>query len=94
MSPNIENYTTMLFLNYESLSRMSRKVQVRFLGDKGGEIRLRYSTRQTSTDMILTKLKFSFLTGQCKFDGNLFVFFFPRKKKKPHPHCSTFANPH
>jgi hypothetical protein len=24
-----------------------------------------------------------------------FVFFFPRKKrrKKPHPHCSTFASP-
>jgi hypothetical protein len=28
----------------ESLSRMNRKVQVRFLGDKGGVIRLSYPT--------------------------------------------------
>ncbi len=32
-------------LPFESLSRMSRKVQVRFLGDKGGVIRLSYPTR-------------------------------------------------
>jgi hypothetical protein len=32
----------------ESLSRMSRKVQVRFLGDKGGVIRLRYPTKPTA----------------------------------------------
>jgi hypothetical protein len=30
----------------ESLSRMRRKLQVRFLGDKGGAIRLRYPTKQ------------------------------------------------
>ena len=30
----------------ESLSRMSRKVHVRFLGDKGGAIRLRYPTKR------------------------------------------------
>jgi hypothetical protein len=29
----------------ESLSRMSRKVQVRFLGDKGGVTRLSYPTK-------------------------------------------------
>jgi hypothetical protein len=29
---------------YENLSRMRRKLQVRFLGDKGGAIRLRFPT--------------------------------------------------
>ena len=33
----------------ESLSRMNRKVQVRFLGDKGGVIRLSYPTKNRAS---------------------------------------------
>ena len=48
---------------------MSRKVQVRFLGDRGGVTRLGYPTRPTTTDKnisILTKptLKFVFLKSK------------------------------
>jgi len=40
------NPTGRLTLAFESLSRMNRKVHVRFLGDKGGVTRLRYPTKQ------------------------------------------------
>ena len=34
------------------------------------------------------------MTGQCKFDGNLFCFFLPpakKRRRKPHPHCTHSA---
>jgi len=38
-------YRVVITLPFRSLSRLSRKVQVRFIGDKGGVTRLRYPTK-------------------------------------------------
>ena len=55
----------------ESLSRMSRKVQVRFLGDKGGVTRLRYPTETDTKPSLTKKFKLKNMEGLVKITSGI-----------------------
>jgi len=68
-------------------SLLSEIPNVSYTGTLATSVKDRQANRYDS-DNIENKKGFSFLTGQCKFDGNLFCFFLPMQKRRNPSHIA------